>query len=178
MKLRRIVFGLGVCSIVIAPGHAFARQAGAPLTASELQACATRVKTLRGESPRLNARARKLDQRRQQLQTLRRSQHAGQGADRKQALQRWGHYNAKAATFNKDMAEFRKQVAQLNRVKQTYTRQCAGRPYGHADLQSLPADLRKAMLAGLAGVKVPYAQPSKPSGDPEDSENAAPRPVP
>lgn len=128
-----------------------AQQAQA-LAPQELAQCAQMIQTLGVESARLNQRAAAFDRRRAALgaQPL----GSGDGGD----TQAWARNNSLAAAFNRDMEQFRLAVVQINEVKQTYERQCAGRPYRQSDLEKLPAAAQAAMHGGLAGVRVPFIQ--------------------
>lgn len=156
--MKTLVAGMAVVLALCACSVAAQAPESRPLTKQELARCAARVRDLREESARLNETAARLDARRGALERRRAALNddtQDDGADGPHA--RWMHYNADAAALNDDVAQFRRDVERINRIKRGYRRECAGRPYSRSDLGALPEGLRAAMRAGLAGVRVPYA---------------------
>ena len=118
-----------------------------PLTAAQLQACAERAQQLRSEAARLNAQASDNDATRAMLADLREK-----GRNSSEALIR---YNRNAEDFNAAMADFRADVREVNKVKNAYDAECAGRSYRRSDFAALDADKQAAMRDGLGDVRVP-----------------------
>ena len=150
-------------------GTGLAAAADAALTAPELARCANQVEHLRNESARLTTWNTQLDARRIVINS-RAADLDKEGAslpkdDLKRGLdyvERRKSHQAEAVKFNAEIDQIRKDITAVNIVKDEYDRNCADKSYRRSDLEALPAGPRTAMQAGLAGVAVPYLDPSAP----------------
>ncbi|NGY04965.1 hypothetical protein [Solimonas terrae] len=154
---------LGLSMLAAAPAHA----APPPLDAAALHVCASQVGQLRSEAARLLANGARLDARRSALdQRSAALQAEAAGLDRSDLRatldlqQRRQQHNDELQAFNADIARHRQAIDAINRVKQTYARDCADRAYRRADFRRLPAEEQAAMRAGLDDIEVPYLDPA------------------
>lgn len=154
--------------IAIVSASARAGDDATRLTADALARCADQVKTLRQESARLMQLNASHDQTRNRINqrsaTLQAERDAMNPDDLAKGLdfnQRMIAHTFETATFNQEIAQFKREIIAIDALKTDYDRNCAQRPYRRADLDALPDPVaREAMRAGLSGVQVPYLDPA------------------
>lgn len=165
-ELKQSISGIAGTTITVAvlfmAPSIYAENDDAALNPQKLAECAQRVQTLRERSATLNKHSRQLDERRRALAAQRERLNESDEAADSDEQRAWARYNSRAATFNDDMAQFRRAVADINKIKREYDRQCANRSYRQSDFENLPESARKAMQAGLSDVRVPYTADQKP----------------
>jgi hypothetical protein len=138
-----------------------------PLSREALAQCAQQALSLRTDSQRLNADNDRFDVERTQINAEKASIEATAASVAKDDLnahlalhQRNDAHVARATEFNARIEAHKRQIDQINGVKQQYDRNCSGRPYRRAELEALPAPLQDAMRRGLQDVVVPYLDPA------------------
>lgn len=157
--------------VVATAGAFFVSAAGAqqaqPLSREALAQCAQQALTLRTDSQRLNADNDRFDAERVQINAEKAAIEAAAANVAKDDLnanlalhQRNDAHVARATEFNARIEEHKRQIDQLNGVKQQYDRNCSGRSYRRAELEALPAPMQDAMRRGLQDVVVPYLDPA------------------
>lgn len=154
------------CSALVGVSPARADEAPA-LSREQLATCASLVKTLRAEAPRLTGQSQVYDQRRESingrtaaLQAERKTldpDDLARGLDFRQRMQA---HTAETIAFNEQVEILKREVVAINLSRDRYDRDCARRPYRRADLEALPPEDAAAMRAGLAGIQVPYLDPA------------------
>ena len=107
----------------------------------QLETCAGYVQRMRAESPALVAEDRGNAE-------LRQYYNAGNGT------------HGDKLAFNRRMDRYRQDVIALNRVRQAFAGQCAGRAVRLRDVEQLPEPARSAWRRGLDDIEVPYLGPS------------------
>lgn len=154
---------------------AIAHAESQPLTLPELQRCASQVQQLRQDSARLTQQSSQLAAERdainQRSAALTAEDARTAQTDLKNGLalhQRRMDNQAQAVALNARLAPLHREIDSLNLLKADYDRNCSGRPYRRAELDTLPEAQRVAMRAGMSDLRVPYI-------DPASAVTAAPR---
>lgn len=127
--------------LVLVPLTISCAYAAEPMTYEQLKICAGYTQSLQTRAPALLAQD-------QENARLRDYYNAGNG-----------RHEDKLA-FNQHMAQYRAEVAELNRIKQAYTDDCLKCDVSPQDVERLPEPLRGSWRRGLADVQVPYLGPS------------------
>lgn len=161
------MFARILCCVVALSASTVAVAEGKPLSLPELQRCSGQVQQLRADSAKLTQQSQQLNAERdainQRTAALTAEDAKTAQTDLKNGLalhQRRMDNQAQAAALNARIAPLRREIDSLNLVKADYDRNCSGRPYRRADLESLPESQRSAMRAGMGDVQVPYIDPA------------------
>ncbi|WP_420467427.1 hypothetical protein [Panacagrimonas sp.] len=138
-----------------------------PLSRDALVRCAEQVQLLRSDAPRLTQTSVVYEQRRQainqrsaQLKTLRDNVSPDDLAAGLAIKQQLDEHRDQTISFNAQVEQLKRDLVQINAVKQDYDRNCSRRSYRGSDFQTLSAEQQAAMRAGLSGIAVPYLDPS------------------
>jgi uncharacterized protein YaiL (DUF2058 family) len=155
------------CCVIALSASVVAKAEGTPLTLPELQRCSSQVQQLRSDSSKLTQQSTQLTAERdvinQRTAALTAEDAKTAQTDLKNGLalhQRRMDNQAQAAALNARIAPLRRDIDSLNVLKADYDRNCSGRPYRRADLDTLPEGQRSAMRAGMNDVQVPYIDPA------------------
>lgn len=147
--------------------HAQQAPVQAPLSPAALAQCAQQALTLRTDAQRLNADNARFDAERAQINAEKAAIEAAAASTPKDDLdahlalhQRNDAHVARATDFNNRIEQHKREIDQINVVKQQYDRNCSGRSYRRAELEALPPPLQDAMRRGLQDIVVPYLDPA------------------
>lgn len=156
-----------ICCVIACSASAVAFAEGSALSLPELQRCSIQVQQLRNDSSKLTQQSMQLNAERdainQRTAALTAEDAKTAQTDLKNGLalhQRRMDNQAQAAALNARIAPLRREIDTLNLLKADYDRNCSGRPYRRADLDTLPEAQRSAMRAGMGDVQVPYIDPA------------------
>ncbi|WP_428309536.1 hypothetical protein [Hydrocarboniphaga sp.] len=161
------MFARIICCLVALSASTVVVAEGKALSLPELQRCSSQVQQLRTDSSKLTQQSQQLNAERdainQSTAELTAEDAKTAQTDLKSGLalhQRRMDNQAQAAALNARIAPLRREIDSLNLIKADYDRNCSGRPYRRADLESLPESQRSAMRAGMGDVQVPYIDPA------------------